>query len=57
MGELVIPQNNWEGNEPDRLANTLGILKEIASKHDVSLADTIVLAGNTAVEEAAQLLI
>ena len=28
-------------------------MKEIASKHDVSLADTIVLAGNTAVEEAA----
>ena len=28
-------------------------MKEIASKHDVRLADTIVLAGNTAVEEAA----
>ena len=48
------PQNNWEGNEPNRLANTLGVLKEIASNHDVSLADTIVLAGNTAVEEAAK---
>ena len=48
------PQKNWEGNEPARLANTLGTLREIASKHDVSLADTIVLAGNTAVEEAAK---
>ena len=48
------PQNNWEGNEPARLANTLGVLKSIALKHKISLADTIVLSGNTAVEEAAK---
>jgi len=48
------PQNNWEGNEPSRLSNTLDILKPISSKFGISLADTIVLAGNTAVEEAAK---
>ena len=48
------PQNNWEGNEPSRLSNTLDILKPISSKYGISLADTIVLAGNTAVEEAAK---
>ena len=48
------PQNSWEGNEPERLARTLNVLKPISSQHGISLADTIVLAGNTAVEEAAQ---
>jgi len=32
----------------------LGVLKSIALKHKISLADTIVLSGNTAVEEAAK---
>ena len=27
------PQNNWEGNEPSRLSNTLDILKPISSKY------------------------
>ena len=48
------PQNNWEGNEPSRLSKTLSILKPIASECGISLADTIVLAGNSAVEEAAK---
>ena len=48
------PQNNWEGNEPSRLSKTLSILEPIASEYGISLADTIVLAGNSAVEEAAK---
>ena len=48
------PQNNWESNEPSRLSKTLDLLKPIADEFGASLADTIILAGNTAVEEAAQ---
>ena len=48
------PQNNWESNEPLRLSKTLDVLKPIADEFGASLADTIILAGNTAVEEAAQ---
>lgn len=47
------PQASWEGNEPDRLARVLAVLIPIAQQHQVSVADVIVLAGNTAVEEAA----
>jgi catalase-peroxidase len=48
------PQNNWEGNEPARLAKTLSVLEPIASEFGISLADTIIIAGNSAVEEAAK---
>ena len=48
------PQNNWESNEPSRLSKTLDVLKPIADEFGASLADTIILAGNTAIEEAAQ---
>ena len=47
------PQNNWESNEPSRLSKTLDVLKSIADEFGASLADTIILAGNSAVEEAA----
>lgn len=47
------PQKDWEGNEPKRLANVLSVLEPIAAKHNVSIADVIVLAGSVAVEEAA----
>ena len=47
------PQINWEANEPDRLLKTLGVLQPIAEESGVSMADTIVLAGSTAIEEAA----
>jgi catalase-peroxidase len=50
----LAPQNNWKGNEPSRLSETLSVLEPIASEHGISLADTIVIAGNTAVEEAAK---
>jgi len=48
------PQKDWDANEPKRLVKTLSILKTIASDTGASLADTIVIAGNLAVEEAAK---
>ncbi len=48
------PQKNWDANEPERLSKTLSILRKISSESGASLADTIILAGNTAVEEAAE---
>ena len=47
------PQKDWDANEPDRLSKTLSVLKTIASDTGASLADTIVIAGNLAIEEAA----
>ena len=49
----LFPQKQWTANEPERLMKTLSILKSISSDFSISLADTIVLAGNTAIEEAA----
>ena len=48
------PQKDWAGNEPERLTNVLRILEPIATASGASIADVIVLAGNTAIEEAAQ---
>lgn len=50
----LAPQKDWEGNEPTRLNRVLTILEKIAAETDVSIADIIVLAGNTAIEEAAK---
>ena len=47
------PQVCWEANESERLVKTLSILKPIATEMGVSIADVIVLAGSTAIEEAA----
>jgi len=49
----LAPQNNWEGNEPDRLARVLGVLSPIAAETGASIADVIVLAGNVGIEMAA----
>ena len=48
------PQKDWEANEPERLSKTLSVLKTIALDTGASLADTIVIAGNLAIEEAAK---
>ena len=48
------PQKDWDANEPERLLKTLSVLKTIASDTGASLADTIVIAGNLAIEEAAK---
>ena len=50
----LAPQKDWEGNEPKRLAHVLSVLEPIASEFDISVADTIVLAGNVGVEKAAK---
>jgi catalase-peroxidase len=50
----LVPQKDWEGNEPERLARVLAVLEGIASSHAASLADAIVLAGNVGVEQAAK---
>ncbi len=50
----LVPQNQWEGNEPDRLAKVLGVLSVIAADTGASVADVIVLGGNLAIEQAAR---
>ncbi|UMB55545.1 catalase/peroxidase HPI [Lutibacter sp. A64] len=48
------PQKDWEGNEPEKLAKVLAILEPIAAEFGISIADTIVLAGNVGIELAAK---
>ncbi|MFH4965459.1 catalase/peroxidase HPI [Gaetbulibacter sp. M235] len=48
----LAPQKDWEGNEPKRLSKVLSVLEPIASEFGISIADTIVLAGNVGVEKA-----
>ncbi len=50
----LAPQKDWEGNEPARLARVLAVLEGIAAETGASLADVIVLAGNTGIEQAAK---
>ncbi|HMT47477.1 MAG TPA: catalase/peroxidase HPI [Novosphingobium sp.] len=48
----LAPQKDWAGNEPERLARVLAVLEPLAAEAGASLADTIVLAGNIALEQA-----
>jgi len=48
------PQKDWAGNEPERLARVLSALEPIAQTVGASIADTIVLAGNVGIEQAAK---
>jgi catalase-peroxidase len=48
----LAPQKDWVGNEPERLARVLAIYEKIAKECGISIADTIVLAGNLGVEQA-----
>jgi catalase-peroxidase len=50
----LAPQKDWQGNEPERLARVLTVLERIAAEAGISVADTIVLAGNVGVEKAAK---
>lgn len=50
----LAPQNNWQGNEPERLAKVLSTLEAIAKDSGVSIADVIVLAGNVGIEQSAK---
>jgi len=57
----LAPQKDWEVNQPDQLAKTLGVLEGIQKEFNkaqsggkkVSLADLIILGGCAAVEQAA----
>ncbi|WP_158159968.1 catalase/peroxidase HPI [Vibrio metoecus] len=50
----LAPQKDWEGNEPTRLGKVLAVLEKIAAEFGISIADTIVLAGNVGIEQAAK---
>ncbi len=50
----LAPQKDWEGNEPKRLTQVLSVLEPIAAEFGISIADTIVLAGNLGIEQAAK---
>lgn len=50
----LLPQRNWQGNEPQRLTKVLGVLEPIAQDCGISVADVIVLAGNLGIEMAAR---
>lgn len=46
------PQKDWAANKPEQLAKVLAVLTPLAEAHGASVADTIVLAGNTGIEMA-----
>tara|TARA_R110001606_G_scaffold102379_3_gene224680 strand:- start:10792 stop:12963 length:2172 start_codon:yes stop_codon:yes gene_type:complete len=48
----LAPQKDWQGNEPKKLSKVLTVLESIAAEFGISVADTIVLAGNVGVEKA-----
>ncbi|KYN86757.1 peroxidase [Vibrio cidicii] len=50
----LAPQKDWQGNEPARLGKVLAVLEKIAAEFGISIADTIVLAGNVGIEQAAK---
>ena len=50
----LAPQKDWAGNEPERLARVLTVLEPLAARFGASVADTIVLAGNVGVQQAAR---
>ena len=50
----LAPQNDWIGNEPDRLARVLDVYEKISKDSGASIADIIVLAGNIGIEQAAK---
>lgn len=50
----LAPQKDWDGNEPERLAQMLSVYESIAADTGASVADVIVLAGNVGVEQAAK---
>ncbi|QIL86444.1 catalase/peroxidase HPI [Vibrio sp. HDW18] len=50
----LAPQKDWQGNEPVRLNKVLNVLEKIAAESGISIADTIVLAGNVGIEQAAK---
>ncbi len=50
----LAPQNDWEGNEPERLSKVLAAYEKISAETGVSVADLIVLGGCVGIETAAK---
>ena len=50
----LAPQNDWEGNEPERLSKVLAVYEKISAETGVSIADLIVLGGCVGIETAAK---
>ncbi|MBZ9611649.1 catalase/peroxidase HPI [Rheinheimera maricola] len=52
----LAPQNQWQANEPERLAKVINVLEGIKASFNktVSMADLIVLGGSAAIEQAAK---
>lgn len=53
----LLPQKNWQANNPEQLTNTLSKLNEVRrsyGENKVSLADLIVLGGAAGIEQAAK---
>jgi catalase-peroxidase len=52
----LVPQKDWQVNQPDNLAKVLGVLAGVQADFgkSVSMADLIVLAGNVGIEQAAK---
>jgi catalase-peroxidase len=48
----LAPQKDWEANKPEQLQKVLEIYESISKETKASIADVIVLAGNTAIEQA-----
>jgi catalase-peroxidase len=50
----LLPQKNWEANNPSQLATVLAVYEKLSTETGMSIADLIVLGGNVGVEKAAQ---
>ncbi|WP_148252252.1 catalase/peroxidase HPI [Aidingimonas lacisalsi] len=50
----LAPQNDWPGNEPERLAKVLDVYERISAETGASIADVIVLGGSVGIEKAAK---
>ena len=50
----LLPQKNWEANNPAQLATVLSVYEQISKETGISVADLIVLGGNAAIEKAAE---
>jgi len=50
----LLPQKNWEANNPSQLATALSVYEKLSAETGMSIADLIVLGGNVGVEKAAQ---
>ena len=50
----LAPQKDWEANNPAELAKVLAVYEKLSAETGMSIADLIVLGGNTGVEKAAR---